>query len=86
MTVSASQPKPYSAEEYLACEVDAEIRNGYCNGRIIPTTGGTPAHNEINSVLNTLLRVALKGQPYSVFITDQRLWIPERDLSRILMR
>ncbi|NET53854.1 MAG: Uma2 family endonuclease, partial [Merismopedia sp. SIO2A8] len=39
----------------------------------------SPAHNEINSVLNALLRFALKGQPYSIFVTDQRLWIPDLD-------
>lgn len=79
MTLAPSQPKTYTAEEYLALEVESEIRNEYRNGEIIPMTGGTPAHNEINSVLNALLRVALKGQPYSIFVTDQRLWIPEHD-------
>jgi Uma2 family endonuclease len=43
-------------------------------------TGGTPEHNKITSALNALLWLALRGQPYSLFITDQRLWIPATDL------
>lgn len=80
MTVSTPQPKTYSEEEYFALELNSEIRNEYRTGELVPMTGGTPAHNEISSVLNALLRIALKGQAYSIFITDQRLWIPERDL------
>jgi Uma2 family endonuclease len=43
-------------------------------------TGGTPEHNEIASILNAALRMSLKGKPYSIFIADQRLWIPDRSL------
>ncbi|MEB3229540.1 MAG: Uma2 family endonuclease [Leptolyngbyaceae bacterium] len=78
MTI-ATQTQLYTAEEYLALEVESELRHEYHNGEIIPMTGGTTAHNEINSVLNALLRFALKGLPYSIFVTDQRLWIPEQD-------
>ena len=42
-------------------------------------TGGTPEHNKIASALNALLWFALRGKPYSLFITDQRLWIPSTD-------
>ncbi|NET51733.1 MAG: Uma2 family endonuclease, partial [Merismopedia sp. SIO2A8] len=75
----ATQSTIYTAEDYLALEIESDIRNEYRNGEIVPMTGGTPAHNEINSVLNALLRFALKGQPYSIFVTDQRLWIPDLD-------
>lgn len=43
-------------------------------------TGGTPAHNEIAATLIFLLKTALRKQPYSIFVTDQRLWIPEVDV------
>lgn len=39
--------------------------------------GGTPNHNEITSILNAILRVSLKGKPYSIFASDQRLWVPQ---------
>ncbi|MGF1567706.1 MAG: Uma2 family endonuclease [Nodosilinea sp.] len=80
MTLTSSPAKTYTADEYLALEVESDTRHEYRHGEIVPMTGGTPAHNEINSVLNALLRFALKGQPYSIFVTDQRLWIPDQNL------
>lgn len=69
----------YSAEEYLTLEVKSDIRNEYRHGDIIPMTGGTPAHNEITRMLVFLLTAGLRRQPYSIFVTDQRLWIPALD-------
>lgn len=43
-------------------------------------TGGTPDHNDIASNLIVALKQSLKGKPYRVFITDQRLWVPDRTL------
>lgn len=80
MIVQAEAQKIYTPEEYLDFEIDSEIRHEYINGEIIPMTGGTPEHNEIASILNAALRVSLKGKPYSIFIADQRLWIPNRAL------
>jgi Uma2 family endonuclease len=80
MTIAPSQPQPHTAEEYLALEVESESRNEYRNGEIIPMTGGTPEHNEIAGNLIYLLKSVLRGQPYSIFVTDQRLWIPDLDL------
>lgn len=70
----------YTPEEYLDAEIVSETRHEYINGEIIPMTGGTPEHNEIASILNAILRINLRGKPYSIFIADQRLWIPERKL------
>lgn len=79
MTIAPSQTKTYTAEEYLALEVESETRSEYRNGEIIPITGGTLAHNEITATLIFLLKSALRQQPYSIFVTDQRLWIPDGD-------
>ncbi|MEA5581788.1 Uma2 family endonuclease [Nodularia harveyana UHCC-0300] len=68
----------YSPEEYLEIEVDSEIRNEYIDGQLIPMTGGTPNHNQLAGNFYSFLNVALKRQPYRVFIADQRLWIPNR--------
>lgn len=78
--MTQTETKRYTAEEYLDLELASDVRNEYRNGEIIPMTGGTPEHNEIVSILNAALRVSLKGQPYSIFIADQRLWIPDRNL------
>lgn len=80
MTFTVIEPKIYTADEYLALEVKSEVRNEYRNGEIVPMTGGTPAHNEIIGNLIFLLKAGLKGKPYSIFVTDQRLAIPERNM------
>jgi Uma2 family endonuclease len=43
-------------------------------------TGGTPNHNKITLNFSSALNFALKSQPYEVFVTDQRLWIPNKKL------
>ena len=68
----------YSPAEYLALEVVSENRNEYIDGQIIPMTGGTPNHNQIGGNFSAALNFALKRQPYRVFVTDQRLWIPQK--------
>ncbi|NEQ33521.1 MAG: Uma2 family endonuclease [Leptolyngbya sp. SIO4C5] len=80
MTIAASPTKTYTVEEYLALELASDSRSEYRNGQIIPMTGGTPAHNQIASALNALLWFGLRGKPYSLFVADQRLWIPSADL------
>ncbi|MEM9216950.1 MAG: Uma2 family endonuclease [Cyanobacteria bacterium P01_F01_bin.150] len=80
MVITATQPKTYTAEEYLALEVEAKTRNEFRDGEIVEMTGGTPEHNEITGMLIFLLKASLRKQPYSVFVTDQRLWIPELEL------
>jgi Uma2 family endonuclease len=70
----------YTPDEYLELELASETRSEYRNGAIIPITGGTPDHNEIVSNLLVALKLQLKGKPYRIFVTDQRLWIPDRNL------
>lgn len=74
----ANPVKTYTPEEYLELETTSTTRNEYRNGEIIPMTGGTPTHNELIGALTVMLRLGLKGKPLQVFVTDQRLWIPER--------
>ena len=77
MTI-AQETHYYSPEEYLEFEVNSELRHEYIDGLIIPMTGGTPNHNQITGNFYAVLNFALKRQPYQVFVTDQRLWIPKR--------
>lgn len=72
--------KKYTAEEYLEFEVNAEERHEYVDGEIRLMTGGTPNHNEIAGNLYILLKLALKGKAYRTFYTDQRLYLPDRNL------
>ena len=76
----ALEQQIYTPEAYLELEVASETRNEYRNGAIFPMTGGTPDHNDIASNLVVALKLALRSKPYRVFITDQRLWIGDRNL------
>ncbi|MGB7413995.1 MAG: Uma2 family endonuclease [Thermosynechococcaceae cyanobacterium] len=80
MTIAAPKTKAYTAEEYLALEVESQVRSEFRDGEIVEMTGGTPAHNEITRMLIFGLTMALRKQPYSIFVTDQRLWLPECNL------
>ncbi len=70
--------KLYTPEEYLQPEISSEERHQYIDGQIILMTGGTPNHNRIILSLRAMLHFALKRQPYDVFVSNQRLWIPEK--------
>ncbi|BAY22510.1 hypothetical protein NIES2100_22730 [Calothrix sp. NIES-2100] len=79
MTIAQTQ-RYYSPEEYLELEVNSEERHEYIDGQIIPMTGGTPNHNKLAGNLYAAILFALKRQPYEVYYTDQRLWIPNRQI------
>jgi Uma2 family endonuclease len=76
----ALEQQIYTSDEYLELELASETRSEYRNGAIIPMTGGTPDHNELVINLAVLLKSALRGKPYRIFGSDQRLWIPDRNL------
>ena len=78
MIMQAEEKKYYTPEEYLELEVNAQERHEYIDGEIALMVGGMPNHNLIIGNLNAALNFALKRQPYFVFVTDQRLWIPKR--------
>ncbi|MBD2134445.1 Uma2 family endonuclease [Sphaerospermopsis sp. FACHB-1094] len=74
----AKETQYYSPAEYLEFDVNSELRHEYIDGLIIPMIGGTPDHNQITGNFYAVLNFALKRQPYQVFVTDQRLWIPQK--------
>jgi Uma2 family endonuclease len=78
--VAQIEKKTYTSAEYLDLELNSQERHEYINGAIIPMTGGTPNHNDIAGNLYVLLKLALKGKAYRTFYTDQRLWVPKRNL------
>jgi Uma2 family endonuclease len=72
----ALEQRIYTPDEYLELELASETRSEYRNGAIVPMAGGTPDHNELAINLAALLKSALRGKPYRIFATDQRLWVP----------
>ncbi|HLP89189.1 MAG TPA: Uma2 family endonuclease [Nostocaceae cyanobacterium] len=77
MTI-AQEKSYYTPEEYLELEVNSLERHEYIDGRIIIMPGGTTNHSQITLNLGGTLNFLLKLQPYRVFTTDQRLWIPNK--------
>ena len=76
----ALEKKTYTPAEYLEAEILSEERHEYINGEIKLITGGTPNHNDIVSNLLIALKVGLRKRAFRTFVTDQRLWIPERNI------
>jgi Uma2 family endonuclease len=72
--------KRHSLTDYFDHEILSETRNEYIDGEINPMTGGTPIQNLIIGNLATNLHGSLQN-PYLVFVTDQRLWIPDRNIA-----
>jgi Uma2 family endonuclease len=76
--MQATQTRHYTPEEYLALEESSECKNEYIDGQIIPMAGGTTNHNKLAGNLYAALNFAFRQQDYEVFISDVRLWLPER--------
>ena len=69
-------PHYYNPKEYLALEEVAELKNEYCNRKMIPMTCETTNYHQIAKNFYALLKFAIKGQNYRLFMGDVRLWIP----------
>ena len=78
--LARTEEQVYTPQEYLAFEVGSPERHEYINGEVCLMTGGTPNHNKIAGNFYAALNFSLKRQPYQVFVTDQRLWIPEKKI------
>lgn len=76
--LAQAEKKYYTVEEYLEFELNSDERHEYIDGEITPMRGGTPNHNKIIFNFAASLNFALKRKPFQVFISKQRLWIPER--------
>ncbi|MEA5470471.1 Uma2 family endonuclease [Spirulina sp. 06S082] len=74
--VAAIKTRYYTPEEYLALEEQAEFKNEYRDGEIVPMTGGTTNHNELAGNFYAYLKFFLKKKPYRVYMGDVKLWIP----------
>jgi len=71
------QSQIYTLDEYRNLEESAEFRSEYNDGKILPMSGGTIAHNTIIINLIFLFKLALRGTHYRIQSSDLRLWIPQ---------
>ncbi|BDA69753.1 protein of unknown function DUF820 [Calothrix sp. PCC 7716] len=76
--ITQVEEKRYTCEEYLKFEFNSPERHEYIDGKIILRNGNTPNHNLVAGNFYAALNFALRRQPYRVFVTDQRLWIPKK--------
>lgn len=74
------EQKKYTPQEYLDFEVNSQEKHEYIDGEIRKMVGGTPNHNTILLNLGSILNFALKGKAARIFVTDQRLWLPEKNI------
>jgi Uma2 family endonuclease len=72
------EQRHYTPEEYLELETIADYKSEYLDGQIIPMAGGSTKHNQISLNLSSELNFAFKRQAFCVYMSDVRLWIPER--------
>ena len=77
-----TQKRYYSTEEYLALEEAADYKSEYIDGEIVPIAGGSTNHNQIAGNFYAELSFAFKKLDYRVFMSDVRLWIPQRSIIR----
>jgi Uma2 family endonuclease len=76
--MQAIEQRHYTPEEYLELETVADYKSEYIDGQIIPMVGGSTKHNQVSLNLSSKLNFAFKRQAFCVYMSDVRLWIPER--------
>ncbi|QSJ19899.1 Uma2 family endonuclease [Nostoc sp. UHCC 0702] len=75
--VLQTEKRHYTPEEYLELEEQAEYKNEYRSGEIIPMTGGTTNHNKIALNFCRKFPLTIQGQDYEIYIGDVKLSIPQ---------
>lgn len=75
--VLQTEKRHYTPEEYLELEEQAEYKNEYRDGEIIPMTGGTTNHNKIAGNFYKKFPTTIERQDYDMYIGDVKLSIPQ---------
>lgn len=75
LCMSSQAQKPYTAEEYLALERQAQYKSEYCAGEIFAIAGASKWHNLIVANVIGELRSQLKGRPCTTYPSDMRVKI-----------
>ena len=78
MIAIPQQPAKMTIEEYLAWELDQDIRYEYINGEVFAMTGGTIPHNDIALNLYTSLRPHLRPRGCRINVSDVKLQVTSK--------
>jgi Uma2 family endonuclease len=71
--------KRYTVAEYLELEEKAEFKSEFVDGEILPMAGASANHNKIALDFCRLFPLSSNGEDYDIFMSDMRLWIPDRN-------
>ncbi|AFZ50776.1 Uma2 family endonuclease [Dactylococcopsis salina] len=74
------EEKKYTRQEYFDFEVNSQEKHEYIDGEVRKMASETPNHNLIIGNAFFALKFALKTKNYDIFVSDQRLWIPEKNI------
>lgn len=69
---------PYSIEEYLEFEDNAEEKHEYLHGEIVKMTGATTNHNQLAINFTFCFLLAFREQNYQIYMGDVRVWIEKQ--------
>jgi len=75
MIAIPQQPQKMTIEEYLAWELDQDIRYEYINGEVFAMTGGTITHNDIALNLYRPLYSHLRPRGCRVNVSDVKVQV-----------
>ena len=78
MIAIPQQPAKMTIEEYLAWELDQDIRYEYINGEVFAMTGGTIPHNDIALNLYTSLRPHLRPRGCRINVSDVKVQVTSK--------
>ncbi len=78
---SATIPKRYTLQEYLAKEERALHKHEFHNGKITRMPGSKLKHNEISGNMIGALKLSVKplNKKFRVITSDQKIYIPQVD-------
>ncbi|GCL42975.1 Uma2 family endonuclease [Dolichospermum planctonicum] len=78
MIAIPQQPAKMTIEEYLAWELNQDIRYEYINGEVFAMTGGTIPHNDIALNLYTSLRPHLRPRGCRINVSDVKVQVTSK--------
>lgn len=78
MIATPPQPQKMTVEEYLAWELEQELRYEYIDGEVFAMTGGTIPHNDLALNLYTALRPYLRPRGCRVNVSDVKVQVTSK--------
>jgi len=67
-----------TAEDYLAAELQAEVKHEFDNGYVVAMVGASRAHNLIALTVASEIKQHLKGKPCRCYMSDMKVRIQTR--------